>query len=125
MAATPTIGALAATDRGTICGGKLDCYVLHDGTAIVTHGRVSTVDVKELIDFLLHWCRPITFLDRNRKLCIGTDSDDFVDRLCDVAARKLSVPAEQYDLAREMLRGFVMRGFQEMGDSLRKGLEIE
>jgi hypothetical protein len=104
---------IAATPRGTIFGGRLDCYVLTDGTPVVTHGRVSSLDVKELVDWLLLHCKTLEFTDREGRTVTGAVSDDFIDRLCDLCFKR-QLTGRLYDLARQMLRETTMTGLREV-----------
>lgn len=104
----------AATRRGTMFGGKCTCWILTDGTPVITHGIVSSLDAKELISFVLAHCEPVEFTDQyGVNWYSGAKSDDFIDALCDVCFHEL-VPDKQLELARMMLRENVLAGLSAL-----------
>ena len=92
------------TQRGTILGGRLDCYVRKaDGAAFVIRGRVATLEEASIVDACLDLCPP-----KHRANIAGLramPSDDFVDAL---------ISLRSATLARTWLREMVRAGLHEL-----------
>lgn len=91
------------TQRGTILGGRLDCFVRKsDGVAFIIRGRIATTEEASLVDCCLDLCKP------QRRATIhgmrAMPSDDFVDAL---------VTLRTAPIARVWLRDMVLRGLNE------------
>lgn len=92
------------TPRGTILGGRLDCYIRKaDGIEFVIRGRVSTLEDSSLVDCCLDLCPP-----KYRANIAGLramPSDDFVDAL---------ISLRSSPIARKWLRQMVLAGLSEL-----------
>lgn len=99
---------LAATRRGTIFGGRLDCFVLEGGQPVITVGRVSTIETRTFTDLLLTLTPPIYFT-HGGDLFVGAAAEGIVDALIHVRADKVA-RAEHRALAGTWLRELVAHG---------------
>ncbi len=92
------------TPRGTILGGRLDCYVRKaDAVPFVIRGRIAELAEALLVDCCLDRCPP-----KHRANIAGLramPSDDFVDAL---------ISLRESPLARKWLRQMVLAGLHEL-----------
>ena len=102
-----------ATHRGTMLGGRLDCFVLEGGVPVVTPGRIAPVEHAAFVkDLIAAATEPVGFLDKSEALHFGATSDSFIDALVGYCADS-SKPLEMRQLGRAWLRDFAMRGIVE------------
>ena len=99
------------TPRGTILGGRLDCFVRKtDGVAFVTRGRTATLDEADTVD--------TAFRLSGSACAIGSlsaiTSDDFVDALIYIARRDDEYDLDMQTVARRWLRQMVLAGLNEL-----------
>ena len=99
------------TPRGTILGGRLDCYVrLSDGVAFVTRGRTATLDEADTVDE--------AFMSSANSRTISTSwavpSDDFIDGLIHIARSDEKYDLYMQTIARKWLREMVLSGLNKL-----------
>jgi len=92
------------TPRGTILGGRLDCFARKtDSVPFVIRGRVSTLEEASLVDCCLDLCPP-----KRRANIAGLramPSDDFVDAL---------ITLRSAPVARKWLRQLVLAQLHQL-----------